>query len=189
MNHSAVSPTSMQLGNLRRKIASVIWSLRLLAIAYMLWALWAITQPVREGNIFLKRLGDFWQRDLTAGQVWQSWSAVSIGLVLWVILALAMWHWWNALGQLLKNGCINQSISALLRRGAWMGLACSGAGIALRPLQSYFYTAHLASDLQLWKWAVFHHDLLGMLACGVVLMLAYMTAWMNELAEENKGFV
>jgi hypothetical protein len=30
---------------------------------------------------------------------------------------------------------------------------------------------------------------LGLLICGVLLMLSYLMAWMSEIAEENKAFV
>jgi hypothetical protein len=189
MNNSAIYPSSQHYGTLRRKIAFVIWSLRFLACTYMIWVLWGITNPLRGGGDFLTRLGNFWQRDLVTGAAWQTWCAVMISILLWLILLFAMVCWWRASGHLLRDMALNQKISNLFRGGAWAGLTCASLSILLRPLESYFYTLHLPSQMQLWLWRVTPHDLLGILACGVLLMMSYLIAWMSEIAEENKAFV
>jgi cell division protein FtsX len=76
-----------------------------------------------------------------------------------------------------------------LQRGAWAGLGCAMLGIVTRPLWSYLVTLHLPPQSQLWNWEMHPSDLLGLLICGVLLMLSYLMAWMSEIAEENKAFV
>jgi hypothetical protein len=61
--------------------------------------------------------------------------------------------------------------------------------ILTRPFISYLYTLHLPAPSQLWLWNIKPSGLLGLLICGVLLMLSYLMAWMSEITEENKAFV
>lgn len=135
--------------DLRRKVATVIWSLRIVAFVYTAWVFWLIVRPLRRTPAFLERLGNHWQRDMSLTATASTW----------------------------------------LRRGAWAGLICTVVSILTRPFITYLYTQHLPSESQLWLWNINPSDLLGMLICGVLLMLSYLMAWMSEIAEENKAFV
>lgn len=190
--NSPTSPTSLTSDHhagLRRKVITVIWSLRILACVYTAWVFWLIVRPLRRTPAFLERLGNYWQRDMSAAQDWQVWSVVSLDLALWSLLPVAIVCWWLASRHLLRDMSLNANASTWLRRGAWAGLICTVLSILTRPFISYLYTLHLPYDSQLWLWNINPSDLLGLLICGVLLMLAYLMAWMSEIAEENKAFV
>jgi cell division protein FtsX len=102
---------------------------------------------------------------------------------------MAIVCWWLASRHLLRDMSLNAASSIWLRRGAWLGLACAVLSILTRPFISYLYTLHLPAPSQLWLWNTNPNDLLGLLICGVLLMLSYLMAWMSEIAEENKAFV
>jgi hypothetical protein len=174
---------------LRRKVITVIWSLRIVACIYAAWVFWLIVRPLRRTPAFLERLGNYWQRDMSAAQDWQVWSVVTLDLALWALLPLAIVCWWLASQHLLRDMSLNANASSWLRRGAWSGLICSVLSILTRPFISYFYTLHLPAPSQLWLWNINPSDLLGMLICGVLLLLSYLMTWMSEIAEENKAFV
>jgi hypothetical protein len=175
--------------DLRRKVATVIWSLRIVAFVYTAWVFWLIVRPLRRTPAFLERLGNHWQRDMSAAQDWQVWSVVTLDLALWSILLAASVCWWLASQHLLRDMSLTATASTWLRRGAWAGLICTVLSILTRPFITYLYTQHLPSESQLWLWNINPSDLLGMLICGVLLMLSYLMAWMSEIAEENKAFV
>ena len=183
------SLASVHQKELRRKVITVIWSLRILACIYTVWVFWLIIRPLRETQAFLQRLGNYWQRDMSAAQDWQVWSVVTLDLALWALLPLALVCWWLASQHLLRDMSLNANASTWLRRGAWAGLACSVLSILTRPFISYLYTLHLPAPSQLWLWNINPNDLLGMLICGVLLLLSYLMTWMSEIAEENKAFV
>ena len=183
------SLASVHQKELRRKVMAVIWSLRVVACVYTAWVFWLIIRPLRDTQAFLQRLGNYWQRDMSAAQDWQVWSVVTLDLALWALLPLAIVSWWLASKHLLRDMTLTAASSTWLRRGAWVGLGCAVLGIATRPLWSYLVTLHLTPQSQLWNWEMHPSDLLGLLICGVLLMLSYLMAWMSEIAEENKAFV
>ena len=76
------SLASTQHISLRRKIITVIWSLRVLACIYTAWVCLLIVRPLRDAQAFLQRVGNYWQRDMSAAQDWQVWSVVTIDLAL-----------------------------------------------------------------------------------------------------------
>jgi hypothetical protein len=76
------SLASVHQKELRRKVITVIWSLRILACIYTVWVFWLIIRPLRETQAFLQRLGNYWQRDMSAAQDWQVWSVVTLDLAL-----------------------------------------------------------------------------------------------------------
>jgi hypothetical protein len=186
------SPTSLSSAHqvhLRRKVIAVIWSLRILACVYTAWVFWLIVRPLRDPQTFLQRVGKYWQRDMSAAQDWQVWSVVTLDLTLWSLLPVAVVCWWLASRHLLRDMSLTVTTSTWLRRGAWLGLAYTVLSILSRPIISYLYTQHLPTQSQLWLWNINPSDLLGLLICGVLLMLSYLMAWMSEIAEENKAFV
>lgn len=187
--NSPTSLTSTHHADLRRKVVTVIWSLRIVACVYTAWVFWLIVRPLRRTPAFLERLGNYWQRDMSAVQDWQVWSVVTLDLALWSILLAAIACLWVASRHLLSDMSLTATASTWLRRGAWAGLACTVLGILTRPFISYLYTQHLPAPSQLWLWNINPSDLLGLLICGVLLMLSYLMAWMSEIAEENKAFV
>lgn len=184
---TALTPTHH--ADLRRKVITVIWSLRIVACVYTAWVFWLIVRPLRRTPAFLERLGNYWQRDMSAAQDWQVWSVVTLDLALWSLLPLAIICLWLASRHLLRDMSMTIQSSTWLRRGAWAGLICTALSILTRPFVSYLYTLHLPAESRLWLWNVNPSDLLGLLICGVLLMLAYLMAWMSEIAEENKAFV
>ena len=44
---------------LRRKVITVIWSLRIVACIYAAWVFWLIIRPLRDTQAFLQRLGNY----------------------------------------------------------------------------------------------------------------------------------
>ena len=187
--NSTTSLSPIHQAELRRKIITVIWSLRIVACIYTAWVFWLIVRPLQDTQAFLQRVGNYWQRDMSAAQNWQVWSVVTLDLALWSLLPVAIVCWWLASKHLLRDMSLNTTSSTWLRRGAWAGLICSVLSILTRPFISYLYTLHLPLPSQLWLWNNNPSDLLGLLICGVLLMLSYLMAWMSEIAEENKAFV
>jgi hypothetical protein len=183
------TPTTAHHADLRRKVIAVIWSLQIVACIYTAWVFWVIVRPLRNAKAFLQRVGNYWQRDMSAAQDWQVWSVVSLDLALWSLLPVAIVCGWLASQHLLRDMSMSTQSSTWLRRGAWAGLVCAVLTIVTRPFISYLYTLHLSADSQLWLWNITPSDLMGMLISGVLLMLAYLMAWMSEIAEENKAFV
>jgi hypothetical protein len=186
------SPTSLASAHhadLRRKVIAVIWTLRGLAGIYIFWVLLHILRLLRDTPEFLRKVGSYWQRDLNSGASWQIWSAVGLNLTLWLMLLAAVICLWRATRHLLCDMGLSPITSSWLQRGAWAGLSSAVLGILTRPLWSYLVTLHLPVDSQLWTWEMYPSDLLGLLMCGVLLMLAYLMAWVSEIAEENKAFV
>lgn len=53
---------------LRRKVIAVIWSLRIVACVYTAWVFWLIVRPLQNTQAFLQRVGNYWQRDMSAAQ-------------------------------------------------------------------------------------------------------------------------
>ena len=84
------SLTSPHHADLRRKIITVIWSLRIVACIYTAWVFWLIVRPLQDTQAFLQRVGNYWQRDMSAAQDWQVWSVVTLDLALWALLPLAI---------------------------------------------------------------------------------------------------
>jgi hypothetical protein len=187
--NSPISLTSTHHADLRRKVVTVIWSLRIVACVYTAWVFWLIIRPLRDSSEFLSQLGHYWQRDLNTVAHWQIWSVVSINLILWLLLCVAVICIWQASRQLIRDMSIGPVTSTWFQRGAWAGLCSALLGMAIRPFMSYLYTLHLPTELQLWRWEVHPNDLMDLLICGVLLMLSYLMAWMAEIAEENKAFV
>jgi hypothetical protein len=187
--NTSTSLASNHHADLRRKVITVIWSLRIVACVYTAWVFWLIVRPLRRTPAFLERLGNYWQRDISAAQDWQVWSVVTLDLALWSLLPVAIVCWWLASRHLLRDMSMGPQSSTWLRRGAWAGLICTVLSILTRPIISYLYTLHLPAESRLWLWNINPSDLLGLLICGVLLMLAYLMAWMSEIAEENKAFV
>ena len=187
--NSSTSLASAHHTGLRSKVITVIWSLRIVACVYTAWVFWLIVRPLRRTPAFLERLGNYWQRDMSAAQDWQVWSVVTLDLALWSLLPLAIVCWWLASRHLLRDMSMGTQSSTWLRRGAWAGLICTVLSILTRPSISYLYTLHLPAESRLWLWNINPSDLLGLLICGVLLMLSYLMAWMSEIAEENKAFV
>lgn len=186
------SPTSLASAHhtdLRRKVITVIWSLRILVCIYTAWVFWLIVRPLRDTQAFLQWLGNHWHCDMSAAQDWQVWSVVTLDLALWSLLPVSIVCWWLASRHLLRNMSLTAASSTWLRRGSWAGLACAVLSILTRPFISYLYTQHLPTQSQLWLWNISPGDLLGLLICGVLLMLSYLMAWMSEIDEENKAFV
>jgi len=175
--------------DLRRKVIKVIWTLRGLACIYTLWVLLHILRPLRDSQEFLRMVGSYWQRDLNSGASWQFLSGVGLGLALWLMLLAAVICLWQATRHLLCDMGLSPITSIWLQRGAWAGLSSAVLGILTRPLWSYLLTLHLPVESQLWTLEMKPSDLLGLLICGVLLMLSYLMAWMSEIAEENKAFV
>ena len=187
--NSSITPSAERHAQLRRKVATVIWTLRVLASIYTLWVLLHILHPLQDPSEFLHKVGSYWQRDLNAGASWQLGSAVGLNLSLWFLLLAAVICLWQATQHLLRDMGLSTITSSWLQRGAWAGLGCAVLGIVTRPLWSYLVTLHLPPQSQLWNWEIHPSDLLGLLICGVLLMLSYLMAWMSEIAEENKAFV
>lgn len=187
--NSPTSLTSAHHADLRRKVITVIWSLRIVACIYTAWVFWLIIRPLRDSAGFLNQLGHYWHRDLNTAAPWQIWSAVSLNLIIWLLLFVAVICIWRASRQLLQDMSIGPVTSTWFQRGAWAGLCSALLGMAIRPFMSYLYTMHLSPELQLWQWEVHPNDLMDLLICGVLLMLSYLMAWMSEIAEENKAFV
>jgi hypothetical protein len=183
------SLASAHHADLRRKVITVIWSLRIVACVYTAWVFWLIVRPLRDTQAFLHKVGNYWHSDMSAAQDWQVWSVVTLDLALWSLLPLAIVCWWLASRHLLRDMSMSTQSSTWLRRGAWAGLTCAVLSILTRPIISYLYTLHLPAESRLWLWNINPSDLLGLLICGVLLMLSYLMAWMSEITEENKAFV
>jgi hypothetical protein len=81
--NTSTSLASNHHADLRRKVITVIWSLRIVACVYTAWVFWLIVRPLGRTPAFLERLGNYWQRDMSAVQNWQVWSVVTLDLALW----------------------------------------------------------------------------------------------------------
>src|SRR5574343_122210 len=189
MNPSLSIPPSTTHTELRHKVQTVIWALRIMGAVYVLWVLWLILRPLRETAQFLQRLGGYWHRNLSAAEPWQIGSVVALDLCLWLLLPVVVVSWWKASHLLLRDMGLSQATSDWLRRGAWAGVGCTVLSVLTRPLTPYLYTFHLPADERLWLWNVGPSDILGLVVSSVLLMLSYLMVWMADIAEENKAFV
>lgn len=181
--HTAVHNTF----GLQRKITTVIWVLRSLALVYTLWVLQHISGPVLDSADFLQKVGRYWNKDLLSAATWQLWAAIALNFVLWLGLALAVACFWQASVHLLRDMGVSSPCGKCLRWGAWCGLCAALLSIATRPVWSYLLTLHLEKPLL--QWQVLPTDLLGLMVCGALLLLSYLVIWISEIAEENKAFV
>lgn len=175
--------------NLRRKIQMLIWALRAMGLLYVVWVFWLIIRPWRHSDVFLQRIGTYWQRDLSASEPWQIGAVVVIDLCLWLLLPIVVACWWKASALLLHDMGLSEAASHWLRRGAWFGMSCTALSVLSRPLTPYLYTVHLPEADRLWLWNVNPSDILGLMLSCVLLMLSYLMVWMAQIAEENKAFV
>jgi hypothetical protein len=173
----------------RTKIYGLVQVVRFVAFSYTSWVLIQILRPWYAPQLFFSQLGRYWERDLASAHPWQISAAVLWDLGLWLLLVISVIFYWRAMGSLVRDMAFTSKVGMLITRGAWFGMACEVLTVATRPLWSYVLTLHLPADQHLLRWDIYPNDLLATILCFVLLIFAYLFAWMVDIAEENRGFV
>lgn len=173
----------------KTKLLWLAQGLRLLSALYAAWVLLRIVQWWTDGDKVIKHMGLYLERDLSALTPSPRLLAMALDLAAWLLLLAAVVVCWKALGHLIRQHTFTYPMARLLTQAGWLGVLCEALTLLIRPLQSYLMTAHLPVAQQVFKWAFYPQDLLGTLLCGVLLCFAYLIAWAQDIAEENRGFV
>ena len=182
-------PDSSRNSVAQAKIYGLVQVLRFVSFSYVVWILFQILRPWYAPERFISQLSRYWERNLASAHPWQLSAGVLLNLGLWSLLVISVVFYWRAMGRLLKDMAFTSKVGALFMRGAWFGMACEALSVATRPLLSYVLTLHLPAEQQLFRWDVYPNDLLATILCFVLLIFAYLFAWMVEIADENRGFV
>ena len=176
-------------GNAKTKLFWLAQLLRVLSGSYAAWVLLRIVQWWTDSEQVIKNMGVFLARDLSGLPASARLLAMALDLGAWLLLAAAVVCCWKSLAYLLKEHTFSHPMARLLTWAGWLGALCQGLTLLIRPLQSTLMTAHLSTTEQVFKWAFYPHDLLGIMLCGVILCFAYLIRWAVDIAEENRGFV
>jgi len=189
--HSFISPsgTPNETHPALRKLQHLGHLMRALSAGYAIWVLWSILNWWTDTERVLKNYGNYVGRDLGAAADWQRLAPLGLDLATWFLLLVAVVHCWKFLRQISQPLAAFNLASFHLSRCAWYAIGCQALSIAIRPLQSYLLTLHLAVGEQVWKWAFRPNDLLTAMFCIALLMFAYVFSWTMEMAEENRSFV
>lgn len=188
---SSASPQSNGSGHsaARVKLFWLAQLLRVLSGSYTAWVLVRIVQWWTDSERVVKNMGGYLARDLSGLPVSARLLAMALDLGAWLLLLAAVVCAWKSLGHLQKEHTFSHPMARLLTWAGWLGALCQLLTLLIRPLQTYLMTAHLPATEQVFKWAFYPQDLLGILLCGVILCFAYLISWAVDIAEENRGFV
>jgi hypothetical protein len=171
------------------KLRFTAQGMRWLSAAYAVWVLWQVLNWWLDGERLVKLMGNYLQRDLSGMATWQRMGGLGLDLIAWVLLLAAVVYGWRFLGSLRGDVSFSESSAHQFMRCAQYATACQALTLLTRPVQSFFYTAHLAPAEQLFQWQFRLHDLQSTILCLALLMFALIYAWALEVSEENQRFV
>ncbi len=186
---AAANTANTALSAAHRKLRWTAQGMRWLSAAYAAWVLWQVLNWWLDGERLVKLMGNYLQRDLSGMATWQRMGGLSLDLVAWVLLLTAVVYGWRFLGSLYESVSFSEPSAHQFMRCAQYAIACQALTLLTRPVQSFFYTAHLAPAEQLFQWQFRPHDLQSTILCLALLMFALIYAWALEVSEENKRFV
>jgi len=172
-----------------RKLLRLAHLMRQLSAVFAIWVLVNILTWWLNADLVTLNFGRYLERDLSAATSIQRMGAIALDLIAWALLVMALVHFWTFLNRVCQPTRTLKEASIHLSRGAWFGVSCEAVTELCRPIQSFLMTAHLPWTDQVWKWRFGVNDLMAILLCLSLLMLAYVFTWTIELAEENRSFV
>ena len=172
-----------------RKLRRLGYLIRVLSAGFAAWVLVNILTWWLNEDLVILNFGRYLGRDLSAATSMQRMGAMTLDLVAWALMLMAVVHFWTFLHRVCHPQKSFEEASTHLSRGAWFGVSCEAVTELCRPVQSFFMTAHLPWADQVWKWRFGVNDLMAILLCLSLLMLAYVFTWTMEVAEENRSFV
>jgi hypothetical protein len=172
-----------------RKLQRLAFLMRIVSAGYAGWVLWNILSWWLDADKVARNFGSFINRDLSAMAASQRLTALSLDMIAWTLLLLAVVQCWKFLHYLSQPAHWSGDASRHISLCAWFAIACEGLTELSRPLQSFLLTMHLPLAEQVWKWNFRSTDLLTAMFCLSLLMFAYVFTWTMEVAEENRSFV
>lgn len=172
-----------------RKLRRVAHLIRATSAVYAAAVLWNILNWWLDADRVKQYFGDFVQRDLSAVAASQRYGALTLDLVAWALLLIAVFHCWRFMSYLGHPALWSSTAARHVSLCAWFAVSCEVFTLFSRPVQSFLLTAHLSPAEHVWQWRFQSVDLLVVLFCLSLLMFAYAFTWTLEVAEENRSFV
>jgi hypothetical protein len=172
-----------------RKLKHLAFLMRTVSAGYAAWVLWEILSWWLDADKVVRNFGHFINRDLSNMTAFQRFGALSLDIIAWALLLLAVVQCWKFLRYLSQPTHWSGDASRHILLCAWFAIACEGLTLLSRPFQSFLLTMHLPVAEQVWKWTYRSTDLLTAMFCLSLLMFAYVFTWTMEVAEENRSFV
>jgi hypothetical protein len=189
LSNSILKGEIMRSISAQAKLRITAQFVRALSMSYAIWVLWRILRWWLDGGQVIKGMGRYLNRDLTGMADWQRMAALGLDLAAWGFLFIAVMCCWRFLSHLRNTLAFTPQGAKQLMRCAQMGLTCEALTLLSNPVKTYFLTAHLGADQQVWNWGFSPSDLLGIILCVALLLFAFVYVWALEIADENKGFV
>ena len=177
--------------------ARIGWMCHLIRIAAVLWAAWNLMNLVRnfyslDPARLIQTLNSALKADLGEISHAQIAAALGIGIGVWTldaVIALCVWR----LGATYLNGRIFTVDAAIwMRRIGVIGLVAVLATVAWRKAALFIYTVHghvPIATLLLIQPLVTPADLLRLVFCLFMIVLAYIFKAAAELADDHAGIV
>ncbi len=172
-----------------RKLQRLAHLIRAVSTAYAAWVLWNILNWWLDADKVAKYFGASINRDLSSMAASQRFAALTLDLIAWTLLLLAVLQCWKFLHYLSQPERWSGAAARHISLCAWFAISSEVFTQLSRPIQSFFLTMHLPVADQVWKFRFQNGDLLAVLFCLSLLLFAYVFTWTMEVAEENRSFV
>jgi hypothetical protein len=179
------------VADIRAEIAWICQLVRFAAIAFALWALYAIGSFFGSVESIDRFYGRMLDRDLTHVEVWQLASAFSATFVVWLFTASACYCAWRLFTNYHAGEIFTIDSAAWLRRLALLGVVAQSLDLLARPLISVLLTLHFPAGEKLRIVNIFVQptDMAILLLLFGLLALAHIQKTAAGIAGENAQFV
>jgi hypothetical protein len=188
---NGLAAADARIANLRKKIGWICHSVRIAALAYAIWVIYALTAYWSDAAAINDSYGRLLRRDLSEIAPWQQATAFGVNFAIWLVAAVACYSAWRLFSIYLEGKIFTVDAAIWLERLALYGAISEGLGIVTRPLISVILTLHFPADQQQRSVSVFIQpdDLAIMLLLFGLLALAHIQKVAAEIAGENAQFV
>jgi hypothetical protein len=179
------------VADIRAEIGWMCQLVRYAAIAFALWALYAIASFFGSVESIDRIYGRMLDRDLTHVEVWQQVAAFSVTFVIWLVTASACYCAWRLFTNYLDGEIFAIDSAAWLRRLALLGVVAQSLDLLARPLISVLLTLHFSASQKLRIVNIFVQptDIAILLLLFGLLALAHIQKTAADLAREHAQFV
>ncbi len=185
------STENPQLVERRGRIGWICQGVRLAAIVYALWVIYALAAFYGNVEAINKGYGRLLQKDLSGVLAWQQAAAFSVNFAVWLIAAAACYSTWRLFTNYLEGKIFTFDSALWLRRLGLYGVVAQLLGIATRPLVSVILTLHFPAGEGQRIVSVFLQpdDLAILLLLFGLVALAHVQKTAAEIAGEHAQFV
>lgn len=172
-----------------RKLQNLANLMRLLSVTFAVWTLWKSVSWWTSGEQVTRGMGRYLDRDLSSMQAWQPLIALGLDLICWCLIVVAVIYCWKFLACITSREKVSSNALRFLRICAWFVLASQVLELFFRPLKTFALTFQLGASEQVFKWAFYSQDFMGLMIGLILLMMSYLFSWTLEVFEENRSFV